>query len=133
MTDRPDITPKAVEAISQLTNHQQQLDADGVLVGVSRQALDETLAAFTAQAARIAELEAASAWQPIETAPKDGEILIWVNIGSGYPVSSQWSDKKRHWTAPFFNDGYPSVTHWQPLPSPPTHQPDTTVQLGCEE
>ena len=38
------------EAIEQLKNHQKQLDADGVMVGVSRQALDEVLD-------RIAELE----------------------------------------------------------------------------
>lgn len=30
----------------QLSDHQKQLDADGVMVGVSRQALDEVLAAF---------------------------------------------------------------------------------------
>lgn len=31
------------EAIKQLKEHQQQLDADGVRVGVSRQALEEVL------------------------------------------------------------------------------------------
>ena len=31
------------EAINQLREHQQQLDADGIMVGVSRQALDEVL------------------------------------------------------------------------------------------
>jgi hypothetical protein len=31
------------EAIDQLRNHQRQLDADGCMVGVSRQALDEVL------------------------------------------------------------------------------------------
>lgn len=33
-----------VEAIKSLTEHQEQLDMDGCMVGVSRQALDETLA-----------------------------------------------------------------------------------------
>ena len=31
------------EAINQLREHQQQLDDDGIMVGVSRQALDEVL------------------------------------------------------------------------------------------
>jgi hypothetical protein len=31
-------------AVENLRNHQQQLDADGIMVGVSRQALEETLA-----------------------------------------------------------------------------------------
>ena len=35
------------EAEKQLREHQQQLDADGIMVGVSRQALDETLAQLT--------------------------------------------------------------------------------------
>lgn len=37
LVERPDA------AIYQLRNHQEQLDPDGVMVGVSRQALDETL------------------------------------------------------------------------------------------
>src|SRR5690606_14654110 len=37
-------------AIEQLRNHQKQLDADGCMVGVSRQALDEVLDALEAQA-----------------------------------------------------------------------------------
>jgi len=32
------------EAIENLRTHQKQLDQDGVMVGVSRQALDETIA-----------------------------------------------------------------------------------------
>jgi hypothetical protein len=35
--------PRPDAAIEQLTNHQQQLDQDGVMVGVSRQALEEVL------------------------------------------------------------------------------------------
>jgi len=47
------------EAINQLKNHQQQLDADGVMVGVSRQALEEVLE-------RIAALEkVAEAAKPV--------------------------------------------------------------------
>ena len=38
---------KPIAAIEQLTVHQQQLDMDGVFVGVSRQALDELLAYVT--------------------------------------------------------------------------------------
>lgn len=38
------MTISPIEAIKNITEHQQQLDADGCMVGVSRQALDETLA-----------------------------------------------------------------------------------------
>jgi hypothetical protein len=47
MTDKPTVTtePPAeiVEAIKALREGQQQIDMDGVMVGVSRQALDEVL------------------------------------------------------------------------------------------
>lgn len=45
------------EATEQLRNHQTQLDIDGIMVGVSRQAIDECLQEIEAQAARITELE----------------------------------------------------------------------------
>ena len=41
------MTNISADAIVALTNHQRQLDADGTEVGVSRQALDEVLAAIT--------------------------------------------------------------------------------------
>jgi len=47
------------EAIEQLTNHQQQLDQDGIMVGVSRQAVDEVLASLAARDAEIARLREA--------------------------------------------------------------------------
>ena len=44
-------------AIEELKTHQTQLDMDGVMVGVSRQALEELLAHVAAQPAPIAGLE----------------------------------------------------------------------------
>jgi len=43
-------------AMEQLRNHQQQLDADGCMVGVSRQAIDETLEYVAALEAENAKL-----------------------------------------------------------------------------
>ena len=50
------------EATEQLRNHQTQLDMDGIMVGVSRQAIDECLYEIDLQAARIAALEDALKW-----------------------------------------------------------------------
>lgn len=47
------------EAIEHLRNCQRQLDRDGVEVGVSRQALDETLDELEQMRSRIRALEAA--------------------------------------------------------------------------
>ncbi|WP_113154905.1 hypothetical protein [Nitratireductor sp. OM-1] len=45
-------------AIEQLRNHQTQLDADGIMVGVSREALDMALAALSAPKAEVMEVDA---------------------------------------------------------------------------
>ena len=71
-------------------------------------------------------LEALVGWQPIRTAPKDGEaLLVWG--GSGYWIAAwrlpmtyepqaethykhEWRDGSGRWASP---------THWMHLPLPP--------------
>lgn len=69
----------------------------------------------------------ASAWQPIETAPKMRGVLLWADtstpdfpnwrMGSGYfhDGMNVWiweGEQVRGWAHP--------PTHWMPLPAPPT-------------
>lgn len=66
-----------------------------------------------------------SEWQPIETAPKDAEVLIAEIVRGFYVVGEAryhhdaecwlWAgtDPSDHWAEPL----YP--THWMPLPEPP--------------
>ena len=73
-----------------------------------------------AEAAAAAAWNQRSAWQPIETAPRDGTkiLAIWPGKGRHRIV---WFDRAR-WT----DDGDHSLidfTHWQPLPSPPPITP----------
>jgi hypothetical protein len=65
-----------------------------------------------------------SGWQPIETAPRDGEdVLLYIPEMLGWPeswaiVTGQWDEPR--WSSNAlggFNMGNP--THWAPLPSPP--------------
>lgn len=57
-------------------------------------------------------------WQPIETAPKDGEyILVYAGrVTVAWFSDGEWLDGMNH-------DGYEhethSPTHWMPLPPPP--------------
>lgn len=54
-------------------------------------------------------------WQPIDSAPKDCEIIL-----AGQWRSGQWEVRSGQWLInrwPFVGEGQP--THWRPLPSPP--------------
>lgn len=57
-------------------------------------------------------------WQPIETAPKDREILLHVPAYSTSPVTIGWYDKM---LGDWYNDvwGIMAPDKWQPLPSGP--------------
>jgi len=71
-------------------------------------------------------------WQPIETAPKDGTVLILAahdihgHSDPGGPRrivrSAYWDDYlcsgRGEWSASAFTTHYPP-THWMPLPDPP--------------
>ena len=61
-------------------------------------------------------------WQPIETAPKDGDGLILTN---GYIVCcGYWEDDIQTWLYHEYPDSYNAyriyATHWMPLPEKPT-------------
>ncbi len=74
-------------------------------------------------------------WQPIETAPKDGTMILiyegersWMGAPSGRIQVAKWLDGE--WGSPASwcvqltnagNDRYPAtgVSHWMPLPDPP--------------
>lgn len=68
-------------------------------------------------------VRAASAWQPIASAPKDGrQILLWIVGIEPRPRIAYWSERgsdsgwyglqSQHFIGL-------AVTHWMPLPSPP--------------
>jgi hypothetical protein len=67
-------------------------------------------------------------WQPIETAPKDGTaIFIWLTLAGGWFKRVHWSAKVSAWVdwdhgeeAIYGYDGDKNISHWMPLPKPPT-------------
>lgn len=64
-----------------------------------------------------------SGWRPIETAPKQGFVLLG-NADEGWTEQARWDEGRREWwsvntdwTDAHGGPLYP--THWQPLPQPP--------------
>ena len=53
-------------------------------------------------------------WQPIETAPKTGVVIIV--YAPGFFQTAAWTNGK--WTNAA-NSWLEDVTHWMPLPKPP--------------
>jgi len=65
----------------------------------------------------------AEGWQPIETAPKDGTVVLLA--GCRKPVAAAWLEDEIDWwhvddnkRGPFALRG-PGPTHWMPMPAPP--------------
>jgi hypothetical protein len=71
-------------------------------------------------------------WQPIETAPKDGTVILINNPNKygpnkkpyKYQVLMAWYYTRKYeqgtieyWDT--FNNCHPKPTHWMPLPEPP--------------
>lgn len=60
-----------------------------------------------------------SAWQPIDTAPKDGtRIMGWDSGGHFIVFTLHWSSKYDCWMTEC-EQWTGNVKHWQPLPEPP--------------
>jgi hypothetical protein len=90
----------------------------------------------SAPTANMWNTRAASQWQPIETAPKDGrEILVYCRgyISEGpYTVAFQGKEWRACWggerVVEYTSECYTEYkeplypTHWQPLPDPPTKE-----------
>lgn len=100
------------------------LDKDGALVphgigGHARTIITEFISEHGRLTARIAELEKALTWQPIDTAPKDGTWIMGWASGDLNPSRISWGRNHRNnlsWCTAFcsFVEGY--ITHWTPLP-----------------
>ena len=66
-------------------------------------------------------------WQPIETAPKDGEVvmLYWPTMSiTAYPATGFNHGDEYGWTLNSWRDyGEVYPTHWMPLPPAPIPPP----------
>ena len=135
MTNTP--TQAAIEAAARAIDRKLAFEVDSTVRASELTREEQTIVAKAAiEAYRAAMREAGEGWQPIETAPRDREILV----GSGeYCVASAI---KRMWgpsgSAEWYycTGGYTvwqgpdetgsileldfEPTHWMPLPNPPS-------------
>jgi len=74
---------------------------------------------------KIKELEAQLTWQPIETAPKDGTVILTLRK-NGRIAPAVWYDNPfgdKNTVIDNSSGKWWTVTHWMPLPEPPKEQP----------
>ena len=58
-------------------------------------------------------------WQPIETAPKDGTVIL-AYVSGGHHALVAWNDDWEDWLHLPWHESMPAViTYWMPLPAPP--------------
>ena len=55
-------------------------------------------------------------WQPIETAPKDGQLVMIWNKSYKIALQGRWEGEDTGWVG---DDVILFPTHWRPLPAPP--------------
>ena len=77
----------------------------------------------------------AEGWRPIETAPKDGALIVLgarngVWLGKYVPVYQSGYRPENPWSSMLLNhdhmaERYTRPTHWMPLPPPPTSSADS--------
>lgn len=74
-----------------------------------------------------AQVEKANAWQPIETAPKDGTHIWAWQIGR-YQYECWWKDDL-HYGSYWMDDAdsEPEPTYWRHLPDPPSVTPPSSI------
>lgn len=72
------------------------------------------------------DVEKLNQWQPIETAPKDGAmfLLSFINLieDKSIVVTTNWNDSINgfYLLSDLEKEGKIKITHWMPLPKPPT-------------
>lgn len=90
-----DVVERPDAAIAALTHQQQQLDSSGILVGVSRQALDEVLAYVAALSAQSSEPTEADMLRKLLRDAR-GQILLHYTPGddrTGYRLAAEVVDR----------------------------------------
>lgn len=87
---------------------------DNVTGGGGRAAIYAAmLAAAPVSHANSPQAAAPAGWQPIETAPKDDQVVLFGQKGGRF--IGRWRDYERI--------NQPRITHWMPLPAAPTQEP----------
>ena len=134
MTDKlPEVGKRWVAKHARFSNVLTRTDVDSDWIPVeypAEKTLDANFESFIADYINIPE-EEQNGWQPIETAPKDGAlVLLFEDISGGSISTGYWGylgihsivDKKEGWCADGYVGDYQTFdkpTHWMPLPKPP--------------
>jgi hypothetical protein len=86
---------------------------------IAKELLSVGVEGFDHSLHQAADALEAKQWQPIETAPKDGtRILLFTKMYG--PSTGHWDAFNGSWVLHSVLNSEAEITHWQPLPTPPT-------------
>ena len=111
----------------------------GLLADAARalEVADSEGSQLTSALRRLQEEHEKGGWQPIETAPKDGTLIIGALIDTQYGRVCRVHDMKHNGLAFYTVTGHslPQMTHWMPIPAlllPPAQETRKAVVARCE-
>lgn len=95
----------------------QELEAIGESVGLGPNISKEYGRALLARAIPDGHV-VVPGWQPIESAPKDGQRILSWRAHAVYPTIVGWDSDYAEWED-LYGDHIYHLTHWMPLPAAP--------------
>lgn len=121
---------KTVDELMRLHDEAANAHADWVICADNVQAAKEVEADAARSVLRSALEEVVPTWRPIETAPKDGYLML-LCTDVGIVFKGKFNKHLRIWVDDEGRERFRTVKSWQPLPAPPAG--DAAMQQAPEQ
>lgn len=116
-----DITVRIAEMERNLAHEQQQSAKIDACLNTQLETITARNTQIDRMRLELAEARKDSAWQPIETAPKDEEVLVW---GAAGPMMAIWFTDAGRWLCTWDHSDINAPILWKSVTPPATPLPE---------